>query len=196
MIVAVIILAIAVVVLAAIAVWLYLRNRRTTRLRQQFGPEYERTVRARGDRDEAERELEERKRRVERFPIRPLSAEEHTRYADAWRSVQARFVDDPSGAVGDADRLIGDVMRTRGYPVGDFESRAADLSVEYPNVVTNYRAAHRIAEANQRGNASTEDLRQAMVHYRALFDDLLGMPHAADTGRAATAPPPRTEAPR
>jgi len=118
--------------------------------------------------------LIERQTRVERLHIRPLSPEDTERFAQAWRDVQARFVDDPRGAIVDADRLVAEVMRARGYPVGDFEQRVADISVDHPNVVMNYRAARDIVQDHGRGRASTEDLRQAMVHFRALFADLLG----------------------
>jgi hypothetical protein len=147
---------------------------RSQRLRERFGPEYERTVRQTDDRGRAEAELEARQRRVQEFDIRDIRPDEATRYASAWKAVQGRFVDDPPGAVGEADRLVGEAMEARGYPVGDFEQRAADLSVSHATVVEHYRAAHAVAARQERGEADTEDLRQAMVHYRALFSDLLG----------------------
>jgi hypothetical protein len=122
----------------------------------------------------AEAELEDRRRRVEQLQIRPLPRNERERYEAAWYQVQGRFVDDPAGAMAQADLLVGEVMQARGYPMGDFETRAADISVDHPQVVENYRAAHAIALRTQGGQATTEELRQAMVHYRALFADLLG----------------------
>ncbi len=166
---------IAVVVIAAIAlaVWAAMRKRRTESLRQQFGSEYDRTVEETGAARDAESELERRRRRREELDIRPLAPGARQRYADDWRSVQARFVDDPSGAVAQADTLVTQVMRERGYPMDDFDQRAADVSVDHPGVVGDYRAAHDISTRSANGDADTEDLRQAMVHYRALFEDLL-----------------------
>ncbi len=164
----------AVVIVAAVL--FAVRKRRTDELRRRFGPEYDRTVREARNVSQGEAMLVERQRRVERLDIRPLSAEDRRRYSDAWRDVQTRFVDDPKGAIVDADRLVADVMNTRGYPVADFERRVEDISVDHPNVVMNYRAAHDIVLDHGRGHASTEDLRQAMVHFRALFTDLLGTP--------------------
>jgi len=160
------------VIAIAFAVWMYVDKRRTQRLRTQFGSEYDRMVEASG-RKQAETELESRSKRVQKFRIRSLSTEEQKRFAESWRREQAHFVDDPRAAVENADHLVGEVMRTRGYPVGEFERRAADLSVDHPRVVENYRSAHEIALRDSRGEASTEDLRRAMVHYRALFEDLL-----------------------
>lgn len=168
-----IVIAVVIVVLFAGAIWSAQRRRRSMALRRQFGPEYEREVRTRG-RTAAETELERRETRVHALEIRSLSREDRERFAEQWRAVQARFVDDPGGAVNEADRLVGEVMRERGYPVGDFEQRAADVSVDHPGVVQNYRAAHEIALRHRSGGANTEDLRKAMVHYRALFEDLLG----------------------
>jgi len=166
-----IVIVIAVIAIA-FAVWMFVDKRRTQRLRTQFGSEYDRIVEASG-RKQAETELEQRTKRVQKFQIRRLNPEEQTRYADSWRREQAHFVDDPRSAVENADHLVGEVMRTRGYPVGEFDRRAADLSVDHPRVVQNYRMAHEIALRDARGEASTEDLRQAMVYYRALFEDLL-----------------------
>jgi hypothetical protein len=154
-------------------VWYELRRRRSAALRARFGPEYDRVVHSTGAVKQAEASLEARARRVESLHIRPLSADDATRYGQTWRKVQERFVDDPRSAVSEADRLVGEVMHARGYPLGDFEQRVADISVDHAGVVMNYRAAREIAQAHARGEASTEDLRQAMVHYRALFDDLL-----------------------
>jgi hypothetical protein len=168
-------LIIAVVLLALVAggVWFYMRKRRSDRLRSHFGPEYDRTVEQFHDRDLAETELQQRAARVERYRIVPLSAEDCSRYQESWKAVQSRFVDDPPGAVEQANELINEVMGKRGYPVSTFEQAAADLSVEHPNVVSNYRAASRLAELNKRRTAKTEELRQALVYYRALFTDLL-----------------------
>jgi hypothetical protein len=168
------IVAAAVVVAVLVIAVVVMRRQRSVRLRQRFGPEYERTVRDAGDVRKAEAALHARAVRVERLHIRPLTSEDAHRFAERWRFVQAEFVDDPRGAMGGADRLIGEVMRARGYPVGEFEQRVEDISVDHPNVVMNYRAARAIADAHARGEATTEDLRQAMVHYRALYADLLG----------------------
>ena len=165
---------IAVVVVAGV-IWYELRRRRSATLRQRFGAEYDRVVHHVGDLKKAEASLEARARRVEKLHIRPLTAGDASRYTQAWRNVQERFVDDPRGAVTEADRLVGEVMHARGYPLGEFEQRVEDISVDHPDVVMNYRAAREIAQAHARGQASTEELRQAMVHYRALFDDLLEM---------------------
>jgi hypothetical protein len=164
---------IVLVAIVAVAVWAISQQRRRARLREQFGPEYDHAVETYGERREAEQALTARTERVASLHIRPLSPEQSTRYADAWRTVQTRFVDDPENAIRDADQLCGDVMEARGYPVGDFEQRAADVSVDHPRVVENYRAAHAVAVASARGEASTEHLRQAMVHYRILFEDLI-----------------------
>ena len=162
--------AIAVVVVAAFFIF---QKRRSEQLRSRFGPEYDRTVHETGNVRKAEATLQARARRVERLHIRPLIPEDAKRFSDEWRRIQADFVDDPANAVTQADRLVGEVMTARGYPVGDFEQRVDDISVDHPNVVMNYRAARDIAERRTRHDASTEDLRQAMVHYRALFADLL-----------------------
>jgi hypothetical protein len=151
-----------------------LQRRRTTRLRERFGTtEYERALAEGGQRRRAEARLEERAKRVESFHLRELSPTDRTRFVEAWEQVQARFVDAPAGAVAEADQLLGDVMAARGYPMGDFEQRAADISVDHPVVIQNYRAAHAIALSHASGQASTEDLRRAMIHYRVLFEDLV-----------------------
>lgn len=160
----------------AAAAWFLLQQRRRTHLREHFGPEYDRAVSESGDRVRAERELEEREQRVRKLDIRPLSARQRDAFAASWRDVQARFVDTPSQAIHEADELVSEVMRQRGYPVGDFEQRAADVSVDHPRVVENYREARVISLRNRTGDAGTEELRQAMVHYRALFEDLLETP--------------------
>ena len=168
-----IIVAAIVIVLGAVVV-LFLQRRRTERLRSRFGPEYERAVAEGGDRRRAEANLAERAERVEKFHLRPLASADRARFTETWSRVQAHFVDAPAGAVAEADQLLGDVMATCGYPMGDFEQRAADISVDHPVVTQNYRAAHDIAIRQARGQASTEDLRRAMIHYRALFEDLVG----------------------
>ena len=168
-----IVIAIAAVVVLGIVLWSAMRARRTKTLREGFGPEYEHTVAEAPSKREAEAELAERRERREQLDIRPLSPGARDRYVEEWREVQARFVDDPAAAIGDADTLIQQVMRDRGYPVEDFDQRAADISVDHPEVVNNYRAAHGISIAHERERASTEDLRVAMVHYRSLFDELL-----------------------
>ena len=170
------ILIVCAAVVVVVAVWFAVRRRRTEALKHQFGPEYDRTVREARTVGQGEAMLVERQQRVERLNIRPLTPEDSRRFSQAWRDVQARFVDDPKGAIVEADRLVGDVMHVRGYPVGDFEQRVADISVDHPNVVMNYRAARDIVREHERGQATTEDLRQAMVHFRALFNDLLGTP--------------------
>jgi hypothetical protein len=174
----IILLAIAV---AALTAWIIIQNRRSRHLRTRFGPEYERTLAEHGERKKAEEILTRREERVERFRIKALSPEDRSGFLDAWKQQQARFVDDPSSAVIEADRLVADVMHRRGYPVGDFEQRAADISVQHPRVVENYRAAHAIAVQQERGRATTEDLRKAMVHYRALFADLVET-HEVESG--------------
>ncbi len=169
----VILLVVIAAVIVAALVYVLARKRRSQNLREQFGPEYDRVVRKEGDVQKAERLLEFREKHRKTLTIRPLSAEEHARFSNRWTEVQSRFVDDPSGSVAVADELIMEVMQARGYPTTDFTQRAADISVDHPVVVENYRAAHDIAERRSRGQASTEDLRQAMVHYRALFSELL-----------------------
>jgi hypothetical protein len=151
------------------------RSRRSRQLREGFGPEYDHVVDEAGDRREAERELIDRKERIEELEIRPLPEETRTRYAAEWRQVQARFVDEPEAAVMEADALVQRVMGDRGYPVAaDFERRAADMSVDHPDVVENFREGHRLVEQHRGGDGDTESLRQAMVHFRSLFAELLG----------------------
>lgn len=154
------------------AVLYVIQQERTKRLRQKFGPEYTRAVEETGGRLQAEDALAHREKRVAQFHIRPLSAAERTRFVDGWRELQVRFVDDPSGALKEADRLVGEVMAAEGYPVLDFDQRAADLSVEHPLVTANYRQGHSIAVRDNQGSATTEELRKAMIHYRTLFDEL------------------------
>ena len=180
-----IIIAVAVLLLAGIAIVFSIRKRKTERLRTQFGgAEYNRAVKEGGSRQKAEAVLDKRADRVESFHIQPLGPGDRTRFVESWRRVQARFVDGPGGALTEADQLLRDVMSTRGYPVSDFEQRAADISVDHPLVLEHYRSAHEIAVRQTQGQASTEDLRQAMIHYRALFEELVGEPELARTKTA------------
>jgi len=172
---------IAVIVVAAIGAFLFMQKRRTETLRTRFGPEYEHAVHQLGDRSRAERALEKRAERTEKYHVRRLNPDEQHQFSEEWRHTQARFVDDPPLAIREADHLVCEVMRVKGYPMADFDRRTEDLSVDHPQVIRNYRAAHEIATAEQAGRANTEDLRQAMVYYRELFDELLetqpaGMP--------------------
>ena len=180
-----VVITVAVVALVVIGGWSLLAGRRRRQLQERFGPEYERLMAERGDRRETESELLARQKRREQLDIRPLDPTVRDRYAIAWREVQARFVDDPAVAVKEASGLVTDVMRNRGYPIEDFDQRSADISVDYPLVVENYRAAQAISLRNEEGRAGTEDLRQAMVHYRSLFGNLLdvGDGDEANTGR-------------
>lgn len=179
------IIGLGVILVAGIVAWLFLRKRRTGKLRAQFGgAEYDRTLKEDGSRRHAEAGLKERTERVEGLNIRPLAPGDRARFVESWRRVQARFVDGPGGAVTEADQLLGDVMSTRGYPVSDFEQRAADISVDHPLVLENYRTAHAIAVRQTEGKANTEDLRQAMIHYRTLFEELVGEPEMAQAKAA------------
>lgn len=179
------VIVIAVVIVLLLAVAFFLRRRRSRNLRKHFGPEYKRAVDQFGDQRKAEEELAAREERVRKFEIHRLEPGEQARFAEAWDAAKARFVDEPSQAVRDAEGLVKDVMAARGYPVGDFEQRAADVSVDHPNVVKNYRAAHEIAARNNSGNATTEDLRQALVYYRSLFEELLEPAETTTPKRAA-----------
>jgi hypothetical protein len=165
-------IAAAILVLGIVAA--AMRIRRTRSLHEHFGREYDRAVERAGGRREAERELSDREKRHDALDLRPLAPDARDRYIALWEETQGLFVDDPSGAVSEADSLVQRVMRARGYPVDDFEQRAADISVEHPELVEKYRTAHGIAQASERGEASTEDLRQSVRHYRALFVELLG----------------------
>ena len=168
-----IVVVIIVVLIAVIAgLWFYQRKR-SEALRDKFGPEYDRVVTEADSRLGAESELKQREKRVDQLEIRPLEPDSRQRYQERWRDLEQRFVDDPAEAVTEADRMVIEVMRERAYPVESFEQRASDLSVEHPNVVENYRRAHGIAVQHEQGEADTEDLRQAVVSYRALVEDLL-----------------------
>jgi hypothetical protein len=169
----IIVAVIAVLVVIAAVGFLLWRKRRSQFLRARFGPEYDRVVKKEGNVGRGEDVLQFLAKRREKLDIVPLSARKRTEFADRWTDVQSRFVDDPRGAVSQADRLVNEVMQARGYPMGNFDQRAADISIDHPIVVENYRAACDIALRHTRGQASTEDLRKAMVHYRALFDELL-----------------------
>jgi hypothetical protein len=162
-----------------------LGTRRSRSLQDRFGPEYDRTVDKAGGRREAEQELREREKRHDELELRPLSNDARERYLEQWQTTQGRFVDDPPGAVGEADDLVQQVMRDRGYPVDDFEQRAADISVEHPDLVEKYRTATGIARASERGEASTDDLRHSVRHYRALFVELLEVDDGTDDAEQA-----------
>jgi len=176
---------VALVVIALIVLaWrltLEARQRQSRRLQQRFGPEYARLLAERGDRTKTEAELRAREKRVEKLTIVALSPEDKAKFSDAWSALQARFVDNPESVVLEADRLVRELMVKRGYPMGDFERRAADISVDYPRVVEAYRSARAIAVRAQAGEASTEELRKAVVYYRTLFAELLEVPHVRGT---------------
>jgi hypothetical protein len=182
-----IVIGLGAVVVIALA-WLGMNRQRSRHLEEKFGPEYDRTVQEHGDRRAAESELRDREQVRERLEIKPLSERQRDTYAREWRQVQTAFVDNPSGAVAEADRLVAEVMRERGYPVDDFEQQAAVVSVDHPDVVANYREGHAIYTSFDRGDASTEDLRQALKHYRALFDDLLESPAEEPLSREPVEP--------
>ena len=162
-----------VVIAGAVLMPKFAQRQRSARLHDQFGAEYDRTVQVLGDEKKAQAELIERQKHVKALDIKPLSASEGERYVAEWSEVQSRFVDEPGQAIIDADRLIMEVMSLRAYPVSDFEQRAADISVTHPNFVSNYRAAREIAVKNETFEANTEELRQALIHYRSLFEELL-----------------------
>lgn len=166
-------IALAIVAVLAVGVWLFVQRRQSKHLQSRFGREYEHEVEEKGSRRKAEAELAQREKRVKKLDVRPLESAARAGFKHRWIEVQARFVDDPSAAVAEADDLLGEVMRTRGYPVSDFEQSAGDISVDHPQVVKHYRAGHDIAVRHERGQANTEELRQAMIHYRELFDELV-----------------------
>ena len=164
---------VVVLALMAVGAWFFYQKKQTHKLQGRFGPEYDRTVNELGSRTKGESELKAREKRVERLEILPLAPSEAARFTEAWRALQSRFVDNPKGVVVEAEKLVRELMEKRGYPMGDFERRAGDISVDHPDVVANYRSAQAIALRDQKGTADTEELRKAVVHYRALFDELL-----------------------
>jgi hypothetical protein len=192
----VLVVSVAVLVVVAIAGFALMRSqkKRSEQLQEKFGPEYGRALGQSGSKRDAEAQLRERQDRVEQLHLRELGTDERVRLSRAWATTQARFVDEPPAAIAEAQSLVDEAMSARGYPMGDFAQRTADISVDHPNVVSNYRAARAIADQSEGGQADTESLRQAMVHYRALFDDLLGgriedtklddLPTSSHTGRA------------
>src|SRR5580693_5966029 len=182
-----IMLAGVVILVIGVLAWMYVRKRRgtTADLRQRFGPEYERAVREHGSERKAEAKLVDRGKRVEKLNLRDLDLMEHERFLKRWASVQSRFDDSPKGAVTEADDLVSSLMKTRGYPVSDFDQRAADISVDHPRVVENYRSAHEIALRVGKDGATTEDLRTAMIHYRSLFEELVQVPTVVERKEAA-----------
>jgi hypothetical protein len=192
----IILIIVVLVVVAAVAYGIQVGRRK--KLQSTFGPEYDRVVEHAGSRTEAEKELREREKRHAGLELKPLSPESQARYAAAWEEVQIKFVDSPAEAVTTADELVTRLIAERGYPTGDYDEKLADLSVEHAGTLQHYRDAHEISERNKGGEASTEDLRQALVHYRALFADLLGtdpVPAAAETAPGdRPAPAPRNDA--
>lgn len=182
-----IVLAAVVVVILAVLGWFLVRRRRrtTAELRQRFGSEYDRAVREHGSQRKAEAKLADREERVEKLNLRDLDPMERERFSKQWESIQSRFVDSPRGAVAEADDLVSSLMKTRGYPVSDFDQRAADISVDHPRVVENYRSGHEIALRVGKNGATTEDLRTAMIHYRSLFEDLVQAPPSVERKEVA-----------
>jgi hypothetical protein len=176
-----IVLVVVLILILAIAAVLHMRKRKTTTaaLRKKFGPEYQRALLVHGSERKAEAALADREKRLEKLSLRDLDPTERERYLEEWTYVQSRFVDSPKGAVAEADDLVSALMNTRGYPVSDFDQRAADISVDHPRVVENYRSAHEIALRVGKDEANTEDLRTAMVHYHSLFDELVQAPEPA-----------------
>lgn len=165
--------AVVVLGLAMLGAWLFYQKQQSHKLQERFGPEYGRTVNELGSRTKGESELKAREKRVERLEIIALAPSDAARFSEAWQALQGRFVDNPKGVVVQAEQLVRELMQKRGYPMGDFESRAGDISVDHPDVVANYRSAQAIAVRDRQGTADTEELRKAVVHYRALFDELL-----------------------
>jgi hypothetical protein len=172
----------------AVVAWLVIQRQRSLGLKRRFGPEYDLAVSKLGSRSKAEAELSSREKRVAAMSIMPLAAADAVRFSQAWNALQGRFVDNPKGVVADADCLVRELMERRGYPMGEFEQLAADISVDHPTVVTTYRAAQSIAIRDARGEADTEELRKAVVYYRTLFDELLGVA----PNEAHTTPPPHS----
>jgi len=168
-----VIIALLIVVVLALVGFLFFQRQRSQQLQSRFGPEYDRAIKSTGDKSKAEAELLEREKRVKSLAIRPIAPADRERFVGSWQNVQAEFVDNPEASISHADSLLAEVMSTRGYPVSDFEQMSADVSVDHPGVIQNYRAGHDIAVRQKRGEASTEDLRQAMIHYRSLFEELV-----------------------
>lgn len=185
---------VAAVVVVALLLWFMSARRRTAQLRERFGDEYDRTLGDVGKTSAAEAALVEREKRVEALQIRPLTTQEHAGFANEWRDTKALFVDSPAETVLRADRLLATVMKTRGYPMADFARRHEDLTVTHADVARHYLAGHEMAERQSRREASTEDLRQAMVHYEALFDALV-QDADRDEDRSVVRDTPRTDAP-
>ena len=182
----VVLAAVAILIIAVLA-WLYVRKRRNTTadLRKKFGPEYDRAVLIHGAGRKAEAKLEDREKRVEKLNLRDLDPMERERFVKRWDAIQSRFVDSPKGAVTEADDLVSSLMKTRGYPMSDFDQRAADISVDHSRVVENYRSAHEIALRVGKDAATTEDLRTAMIHYRSLFEELVQAPASVERKEVA-----------
>ncbi|MBU9764197.1 hypothetical protein FR943_10125 [Mycobacterium sp. TNTM28] len=181
----IVVVAAVIVLLAVVVVAAMMRQKRSERLREQFGPEYEHAVESAGGQRAAERELLARERKHNKLKINELTPESRTRYVEAWAVTQAGFVDNPAKSVGEADRLVTEVMRERGYPIDDFEQRAADISVDHPKVVEHYRSAHILHLAQEQGEIGTEAQREALVHYRALFEQLVGAVPGTQAGPGA-----------
>ena len=177
-----VLIAVVAVIVIAVVVWSALTKRRTTTLRDQFGPEYDRTLQQTDSRREAEADLSARRERREQLDIRPLTAAAQERYSSQWQQVQSRFVDQPAVSLGQADELVLQVMGERGYPMDDLEQRAADISVDHPEVVEHYRAGQAVTRSAASSDATTEDMRQGLVHYRALFEELLGTDSGTERG--------------
>jgi hypothetical protein len=183
---AVIIAIVVIVAIVAVVGFLMMNNKKKeSDLKEQFGPEYEREIQRTGSKGEAQKELEDRKKRVRSYTIVELSPEDQRKFSEEWRLIEAHFVDDPGGAVKDADEMVGRLMVARGYPMSDSDTAAADISVDHPEVVSNYRSAHVIVGEHEGGRASTEALRQAMMHYRAVADELLGTSSALGVKKAS-----------
>ncbi len=175
----------ALVAVAALAIFVEMRRKKSAGLREKFGSEYDRAVVTHGSQGKAEAKLTDRAARVDKLTIRELGATERERYLADWNTLQARFVDHPKSAVTEADELITSLLQARGYPVGGFEQRAADMSVDYPRVMENYRAAQSIAVRTGTADATTEELRTAMIHYRGIFDELMQARKLAEAKPAA-----------
>jgi len=183
---AVVTIVVVLIVAVSVIVWLA-SNQRSKRLRERFGPEYTRTLEETGSKTRAEAKLEKLQKTVEHYKITPLSSEARARFVARWHKIQSRFVDDPRGALTEADDLIQEIMSARGYPMADFEQRAADISVDHPLVVEQYRAGHEISLRHEQGRASTEDMRQAMIHYRTLFAELADEPELTRSANVRSA---------